>query len=422
MDDDPPDDRHARDNVVENTRREPVSFLCFQDMNSSQEVLLILLSIFAVFGSTLRIYLARIFGLDCEFPPPDNGNYLKPISTCLTASGLSDQSGGALFIDLPANMIGSFLMGLMTPDDDEIAALPWLGRHHRLQQHINLHHSLRIAFCGSLTTFASWNTQMVTMIIGAEASLGSQVVSGIFGYILGIVCSISSYRFGKNIAVILHLMRHHQKPTATPIDHDADLTTYESNADNIQSEPSGAVNDRPTSNLRRLSNYICLLMVDVFDFAIHSKYSSIVLFIALIAFLIVGHFAIRTNFHKSLLICALLGPPGTIIRWKLSSLNGKWSSFPLGTFIANLSASIISIICTAISSRFSVNTDSISSFWLTGIKSGFAGNLSTVSTFAKELVLLTENEKGPTSYIYGFLSIFVCCISSLVLYALIIYI
>lgn len=415
------DDRSPRNDVDENPQNGSISFLCFEDMNHSQGVLLFLLTIFAVFGSTLRIYLARIFGLDCEFPQIDD-DYLKPISTCLTATGLTEQTGGALFIDLPANMIGSFLMGLMTSDDEDVAALPWLGHNHRLQQHINLHHSLRIAFCGSLTTFASWNTQMVTMIIGSEAALGSQIISGLFGYILGVVCSISSYRFGKNMALMLHLMRQHKRPSTITVDNHANQTTYTSNIDHMQPESSSALDDSPVSTVGCASKYLCVSIVDIVDFAIHSKYSSIVLFMCLVSFILVGNFVIRSDFHKSLLLCAILGPPGTILRWKLSSLNGKWSSFPFGTFISNLSASLISIICTAVSSRFSLDTSSVLSFWLTGLKNGFAGNLSTVSTFAKELVLLSENEKGPTSNIYGFLSIFLCCISSLVLYALIIYI
>lgn len=65
------------------------------------------LSSFAVFGAVLRVYFGRFFGLDCGAPNiPD---FLTPLSSriCVTNNGQTDQTGGALFTDLPANMFGS---------------------------------------------------------------------------------------------------------------------------------------------------------------------------------------------------------------------------------------------------------------------------------------------------------------------------
>jgi fluoride ion exporter CrcB/FEX len=335
------EDDHDDPDQIMHTKSNP--FLCFRDING-HGVLFIFLGIFAVFGSTLRIYLARIFGLDCDIPPPQH-DYLTPLSTCVTATGLTGQRGGALFVDLPANMLGSFIMGIMNSDREDIAALPWLGSDHRLQNHSGIHQSIRVAFCGSLTTFASWNTQMVTMMMGSESVNGSQVVPALFGYLLGIICSISSFRFGKTTALFFHRIRYPQNTTfANSIENDT-------NEGNINTSSS-------SENVYQSTNWgkkKCLWVVDLLDLALHSKYSSLICFVILLAFFFVGKCILKDSFHNYLLICTLLSPAGTILRWKLSSLNNKLKSFPLGTFVANLSASIVSITCTAVSSRLSLD-------------------------------------------------------------------
>ena len=68
-------------------------------------------STFAVFGTVARSYIGRIFGLDCIRNELDDFTYtdfLTPLSEhiCITSDGKT-QRGGAIFIDLPANMIGS---------------------------------------------------------------------------------------------------------------------------------------------------------------------------------------------------------------------------------------------------------------------------------------------------------------------------
>lgn len=69
------------------------------------------IALFSVFGAVLRIYIARFFGLDCEFSSAGDDyvdDFLTPFASkiCVTASGQTEQTGGALFTDLPANMLG----------------------------------------------------------------------------------------------------------------------------------------------------------------------------------------------------------------------------------------------------------------------------------------------------------------------------
>jgi fluoride ion exporter CrcB/FEX len=125
------------------------------------------LSVFAILGTTLRVYLARLFGEDCEDGAIDD--FFTPLSTriCVTAGGRSEQTGGALFRDLPANVLGSFIMGLITPlgNADTALRFPWFQMDNPLQKDDVLYSAFNIGLCGSLTTFASWVTQMTVMMV-----------------------------------------------------------------------------------------------------------------------------------------------------------------------------------------------------------------------------------------------------------------
>jgi fluoride ion exporter CrcB/FEX len=122
----------------------------------------------AIIGSCSRVFLSRFFGEDCE----DGGisDFLTPLSSqiCVTAGGRTMQTGGALFRDLPADLLGSFIMGFITPQDaQKTSRLPWHEKDHPLQQDDVFHTSLGVGLCGCLTTFASWNTQMVVMLVSS---------------------------------------------------------------------------------------------------------------------------------------------------------------------------------------------------------------------------------------------------------------
>jgi hypothetical protein len=64
------------------------------------------ISISAILGSIFRVYMARIFGLDCQYN--HFNDFLIPLTSniCVTNDGQSEQTGGALFIDFPSNVFG----------------------------------------------------------------------------------------------------------------------------------------------------------------------------------------------------------------------------------------------------------------------------------------------------------------------------
>lgn len=100
-----------------------------------------------VFGAVTRIYVDRLFGMDCETDPDD---FWRAQNVCITATGLTERRGGALFVDLPANVLGSFLMGLLSASSEHV--IPWFPRHHHLQRQTSWHKGLTTGFCGCLTT------------------------------------------------------------------------------------------------------------------------------------------------------------------------------------------------------------------------------------------------------------------------------
>ena len=112
------------------------------------------ISIFAAFGTIIRIFTGRFFGLDCD-PETAVDDFLLPLTKhiCITSSGKFTR-GGALFTDLPANMIGSFLIGLVSPLvlSDGGYHLPWFSPEHHLQYHKAFHTAFATGLCGCLTT------------------------------------------------------------------------------------------------------------------------------------------------------------------------------------------------------------------------------------------------------------------------------
>lgn len=439
----------------------------FMSFCKRQCLVVVSLSAFAIIGSSIRMYLGRIFGLDCEYPP-EQEDYISKISTCVTATGLTEQRGGALFIDLPANMLGSFLLGIMTPmttpsrDGTTRASvvvvrgtppvLPCFKDTHRIQRSATTHLSLTVALCGSMTTFSSWNSQMVTMLVGKNAVLGSQISAAIMGYILGLACALASFSFGRMVGkAMYHACRKDSKGTNVNVDIDNDKEEGQICKDESYIESSEEAHvfkgDEKSTNAEMNKNYsssstgatssnIWTWLWKGRNAVVHATVFSLVLVSLLLISFIIGDIKMSSSFHKHMWISSLLSPPGTILRWILSRFNSKQLTkrdrinmgsstrmgFPYGTFLANQLGCITSITAVAILSRLNNGSkeDNVTTaaLWLGGIKAGFAGNLSTVSTFAKEIVLMLDEDRYGLAFSYAMLTIFAGSLVSLLIYIL----
>ena len=148
------------------------------------------LGVAAMLGTLLRLVLAQLFGQACS-NPGTIGWIADDAALCVTADGSASQQGGIIFADLPANILGSFVMGLLQDGASLDLAihtpLAFLGPSNVLQGYDVLHLAAKTGFCGSLTTFSGWNSEMVIMLVGTEAThKPSQVWKALLGYVVGI--------------------------------------------------------------------------------------------------------------------------------------------------------------------------------------------------------------------------------------------
>jgi CrcB protein len=171
------------------------------------------MSLAAILGCLLRILLAQFFGEECK--NPGTVGWLSAASPlCVTRDGETEQMGSIIFADLPANMLGSFLMGLLQDSQSLGLAVPtapiaWLRPSHAFQGYTVLHLALRTGFCGSLTTFSSWIAEMTVMMVGEEAThRESQFWKALFGFLIGIQTALGSFMFGRTVAIWLNQWRN----------------------------------------------------------------------------------------------------------------------------------------------------------------------------------------------------------------------
>jgi len=95
--------------------------------------------------------------------------------------------------------------------------------------------------------------------------------------------------------------------------------------------------------------------------------------------------AYRANF-----LSTLLSPIGTLLRWQLAYWNGKIQGYewlPAGTLMANTMGVIVGSFTTALSFD---SIDPTVRLWEFAIKTGFAGSLSTMSTYVSETAALNK--------------------------------
>lgn len=181
------------------------------------------LVVFSMIGTLLRILLSQLFGEECQ--SPGSVGWLKAgQALCFTDNGETYMEGGIIFNDLPGNLLGSFFLGLMqstTTMNDLPKAFPiaWLNEKNFFQKWDIIHIAIISGFCGSLTTFSSWNSEMVLLMMGADEDRGTSIFRGFFGYLIGVETALASFVFGKNLAKYLHSISNEA------LDREANVTT-----------------------------------------------------------------------------------------------------------------------------------------------------------------------------------------------------
>ncbi|GLI63235.1 hypothetical protein VaNZ11_006125, partial [Volvox africanus] len=170
------------------------------------------LAAFSQLGVLTRIVIGRLFSGSCS------GNGRWTWAPCVTGSGLM-VTGDTLFHDFPANVLGSFIIGLLSTGSNLAAIypcqcttnnvsglqLPSLPRNSKLQSDGELHIGLRTGYCGSLTTFSSWFMQVVILMVGRSMPpgtvRGTHWVQGMWAIYLGMSGPLFALILGQHAAL-----------------------------------------------------------------------------------------------------------------------------------------------------------------------------------------------------------------------------
>ena len=364
--------------------------------------ILVHLCSWAQLGTLTRIYLGQLFGAaPCQQPGPWTW------VPCVTSDGLS-RYGGALFSDVVSNVLGSFIMGLATTSDilamiyshrpDSIVKgvpVAILPRGSPLQKYTAIQLGIRTGSCGSLTTFASWMTQVVKMMVGGEpSSIGTDWVSALCALFVGTSVSLVALSMGQHLALLIHAWLNRTGAQAQP----QPLSPYCGAADGAAPPDQAVVElvvtgppEPPPACMRwqRLcvDVWTTLQLLTLTGVSLAYAYLDTRDPQAQVA-------TTRAYFWFSI----LFGPAGCLLRWWLSFLNvrfkeGVLSWFPLGTFLANQLACVIDFNIALLLVRLtglSLTQEAV----MKGLITGMNGCLSTVSTWVVEVGGVRGGEGG----------------------------
>ena len=297
--------------------------------------------------------------------------------------------------------------------------LPWLHKDHPLQKHEGIHHAIKVGFCGSLTSFSSWNTQMVLMMDGTDTELGSQVVPALFGYMIGMGCATWSFSMGGRVHEWIYDWSNgikdsgqqsqpgkgldvddddeEQPPTSWDSD-DSNIkcrhTAFSSNGGSVSSAAFEAAAEEERREKKAVRKEKRMERVTMITILLHK----VIPFFIAISFLVAYGVTVdegNIQFYRELFACSILTPIGVHLRWKLAALNGrgigssrKFEWVPWGTFAGNVVAVIFSVVFQALYMKHRGGGKEDYGYilaLLVGMKTGVAGSLSTVSSFAKEV-------------------------------------
>ncbi|KAK4535260.1 hypothetical protein CDCA_CDCA04G1285 [Cyanidium caldarium] len=315
------------------------------------------MAVFGIIGVLVRIGLGLLFG-------PQHGNVT------------SDDS--ALFVYLPVNAVGSFFMGVAVGTDDAIQPyLPYV------------HLGFTTGLCGSLTTYASWNQQLLEMF--ARGNDGTnQWLRALFALILGLEVPLFSYTLGLHTEKSIRhfVIRYVRAP------RDPDLADrYEQYRAARRSLSMLEEAAATAAALRGGHDRWGLRKPDKppggdDDIVFHRRrciatVASGALAVAMVALAAIGVALDPDQTRKGYWLACVMAPFGVMIRWQLGLyLNRRHRWLPLGTFAANVLGSVGD--AAVYGARLRRN-----SYWTEvvyqGVVNGIDGSMSTISTFVAEL-------------------------------------
>ncbi|KAL1834695.1 hypothetical protein ACET3Z_004346 [Daucus carota] len=309
---------------------------------------LVYLTVFGIFGVLTRYGLQKLFG-------PEGVGAMK--------------DKYYMYLDLPSNMVGSFLMG-------------WFGvvfkaNISRVSDQLAV--GLTTGYLGSLTTFSGWNQKMLEL--GAEG----EWVFVVLGYFIGLFLVAYSIIFGVETAQGF-------KWTLRKL--------------STSSQPG---HFRSRSSLKADSSKIPMVV-------------TVVLLVVVVLFYCLSGSLEWKEFNKGGSRAQLLSGPSGRILGPSKKLNGqglgkngflKW--LPFGTLTANVSAACVMALFAIL--KKAVNTQNFDTV-AGGIQLGLMGCLSTVSTFIAEFHNMRESDQPWRAYAYAMVTILASFILGTLIYSI----
>ncbi|KAF0378378.1 CrcB-like protein-domain-containing protein [Gigaspora margarita] len=229
-----------------------------------------------------------------------------------------------------------------------------------MERYLPLYVGLQTGLCGSITTFSSW----MLLTFQDFENTPNYFRGGIYDFLAGLAdigitigMSIVGLKFGEQLADVF--MPNQKTPNKT-----IHKITVKSS----------------TMKGFTLLDWVCVA----------SGCASLVLIITLAA---------TIQVHQRILFAIVFAPIGTLTRWQLSRFNSSMSSFPIGTFIANVCGSATLGVLFLL--RNGTVYSGIKCETLIGLSDGFCGCLTTISTFTSEIIILPRRH----AYKYALTSI-----------------
>ena len=227
---------------------------------------------------------------------------------------------------------------------------------------------------------------MVQLLIGRKAGNGGQWYQWLWGHVVGFELAWASLKFGEQTALLSRrwLQRAGRQAAAREKAKAAAQTSPDSGHNGAQPGEWVAAQEHETQTrtgkeARQIQ--ACFAATTVAALLLCG------LLLALWIVLAIVDDKVPHSARRSQWFALLFAPFGCVLRWHLSKLNTRdvkplgW--LPAGTFAANMTACIVDFIIGGLQNRYSFG------YWALvitpAIRVGFAGALSTVSTFVSEV-------------------------------------
>ena len=257
-------------------------------------------------------------------------------------------NGLPLFPAFYSEVVGTAVMGVVLSHKTL-----FLEKKHKLT-----YQALATGFCGSLTTFSSWNNDAATVLIQYgedDPDNVTRVIGWATILVVGFGMPIAALKFGEHLGYLSPWADQKNEEREYKVSHKA-VRVFE------------------------MIFYIIAWIVT----------TSVVVIVPLVLFN-------RHDFMFSFVLASL----GAYIRWHLSPLNSAFNYFRLGTFLVNVLGTWVLATAYILDHHHEEQTGLEVKGLLYGATAGFCGCLTTVSTFAVELSTLPL----AGSYIYGLSSV-----------------